>query len=187
MVIVTNGTGSGNYEVGETVTIVANTPPAGQQFKEWQISPVVTFVGGNVNTSSAIFIMPAQAVTVTAVYEIIPVDNYTITVNIEGNGIANANVQSAPSATLITLTAIPNSGNRFVMWEVVSGNITLSNSMASMTTFTMPSENVTVKAKFENETSIGDINGNTYIKIYPNPVKDILIIDNGKSLVLRLN
>ena len=58
-------TGSGNYAAGETVSITAGTPPAGQQFKNWTTaSSGVTFADANsANTS---FTMPANAVTVTA-------------------------------------------------------------------------------------------------------------------------
>jgi hypothetical protein len=35
MVTVINGTGSGDYKKGETIEITANTPPQGQQFKNW--------------------------------------------------------------------------------------------------------------------------------------------------------
>jgi hypothetical protein len=65
---VINGTGSGSYEVGATVTIVANAAPAGQQFKEWTTASAgVTFA--NANSASTTFEMPANAVEVTATYE----------------------------------------------------------------------------------------------------------------------
>jgi hypothetical protein len=148
-VTVTNGTGSGNYEAGATVTLTANAPEAGMEFKNWDITPAVTFTAGSAATPEAEFTMPAEAVTATAVYEAIPINNHLITVTIEGNGIANANVVSAPQGTQITLTATPNSGNRFVRWNVVSGGITLSNATTATATFTIPNNAVAVKAVFE--------------------------------------
>ena len=70
-VTVTNGSGSGNYAENATVTITADPAPAGKVFKEWVISPSnVTFTGGtSVNSSTATFTMPAQAVTATATYD----------------------------------------------------------------------------------------------------------------------
>jgi len=64
-VTVTNGTGSGNYSQGVTVTITANTPPAGQQFANWTTTSAgVTFA--NADSASTTFTMPGNTVTVTA-------------------------------------------------------------------------------------------------------------------------
>jgi len=64
-VTVTNGTGSSNYAQGATVTITANAPPAGQQFKDWTVnSGGVTLA--DANNAITTFTMPGNAVTVTA-------------------------------------------------------------------------------------------------------------------------
>lgn len=69
-VVVGNGSGGGNYVDGQTVTITANAPAAGKQFKEWTGADDLEFTGGTSKTSStAKFIMPARAVEVTATYE----------------------------------------------------------------------------------------------------------------------
>jgi uncharacterized protein (TIGR02145 family) len=62
----TGATGGGRtYAVGATVTITAGTPPLGHQFKDWTTtSNGVIFADANNPTTS--FIMPANAVTVTA-------------------------------------------------------------------------------------------------------------------------
>jgi hypothetical protein len=66
-VTVTGGTGSGDYETGATVAIVAIIPD-GQQFKNWTTaSPGVAIA--NVNSASTTFVMPANPVTVTANFE----------------------------------------------------------------------------------------------------------------------
>ena len=75
---------------------------------------------------------------------------YPVTVETDGNGTALASPASAPEETLITLTAVPNSGYHFDRWEVVSGDITITNN-----TFTMPAEPVTVKAVFDRDSSGG--------------------------------
>ncbi len=68
-VMVSGGTGAagtGSYAAGSTVTISAGTPPSGQTFKNW------TAVGvslANANSSQTTFIMPSNAVTVTANFE----------------------------------------------------------------------------------------------------------------------
>ena len=67
---------------------------------------------------------------------------YTITVQTDGNGTAFASHASALSETEITLTAQENEGYTFVRWEVTAGTVTIQEN----NTFTMPAENVTVKA-----------------------------------------
>ena len=86
----------------------------------------------------------AATLTVTAI------PTYSITVETDGNGIASASPASAPEGTTITLTATPNSGYHFDRWEVVSGQITITNN-----TFTMPAGDVTVKAVFDRDSSGG--------------------------------
>lgn len=73
-VIVTNGTGGGSYAAGSDVTITADAAPQGKQFKEWTGADGLTFTDGTSKTSTtAKFTMPANAVSVTATYEDIPV------------------------------------------------------------------------------------------------------------------
>jgi glucan-binding YG repeat protein len=64
-VTVTNGTGSGNYAEGATVSISANAAPSGKTFDTW--TGDVTFA--NANSASTSFVMPNHAVTVTATYK----------------------------------------------------------------------------------------------------------------------
>ena len=75
---------------------------------------------------------------------------YTVTVENDGNGSASAAPVSATMGEKITLTVTPNSGYRFKEWQIVSGNVTISDD-----TFTMPAGNVTVKALFERKSSSG--------------------------------
>jgi hypothetical protein len=65
-VTVTNGTGSASYEEGATVTITANAPATGKVFDTWT-SDDVTFASATSVTTT--FVMPANAVTVTATYK----------------------------------------------------------------------------------------------------------------------
>lgn len=86
----------------------------------------------------------AATLTVTAI------PTYSIKMETDGNGIASASQTSAAEGTLITLTAVPNSGYHFDRFEVVSGDITITNN-----TFTMPARDVTVKAVFDRDSSGG--------------------------------
>lgn len=66
-VTVVNGSGSGSYAVGSTVTITANTPAEGMVFQKWTTeSNGVTLA--SVSLPATTFVMPANNVTVTANY-----------------------------------------------------------------------------------------------------------------------
>ena len=70
-VTVTNGTGSGNYAEGETVTITANAAPDGEVFDKWEVvSGSITLADANSETTT--FTMPAGAVSVKATYKAAP-------------------------------------------------------------------------------------------------------------------
>ena len=129
---VTNGSGSGNYAQGSTVTITANTAPNGQRFKDWSIeSGNITLASSASDTTT--FVMPAEAVRVKANYEAIPTPvsykildgansdwkqntEETITirgngdfskfvgVKIDGNTIDAKNYTAKEGSTIITLT-----------------------------------------------------------------------------------
>lgn len=120
-------------ETNATYTIATTT----MDMNGTQYRCVVSNSAGSVESNAA-------TLTVTAI------PTYSITVETDGNGTAFASPASAPEGTLITLTAVPNSGYHFDRFEVVSGDITITNN-----TFTMPAEPATVKAVFDRDSSGG--------------------------------
>ena len=72
---------------------------------------------------------------------------FTISVKTDGNGTASASPAKAVAGAEITLTATPNKGYHFKEWEVISGGVTIVDDK-----FTMPDNNVEVKAIFEEDT-----------------------------------
>jgi len=103
-------------------------------------------------------------------------NEYTITVQNDGNGTASANTASAAQDTEITLTATPKEGYQFKEWQVISGGITISNNK-----FTMPAAGVTIKAIFAVKSSGGNGGGSAPSGILVPPIgKDIA--DSGVSL-----
>ena len=75
------------------------------------------------------------------------VAKYSVIVKTDGNGTASAVPSTAAAGTGITLTATPNRGYRFKEWQVISGGVTIADNE-----FTMPDENVEIKAIFEEDT-----------------------------------
>ena len=80
---------------------------------------------------------------------------FNVTMVIDGYGNAVARPNSAKEGEEIQLTAIPDKGHHFKEWQATSGNIRITNDK-----FTMPAENVTVKAIFEADTYTVGLNAN---------------------------
>ena len=74
---------------------------------------------------------------------------YTVTMVDDGFGTAFANPDECAPGTLVTINAVPGSGYMFKGWVVVSGNVNLSGTITTSSTFTMPQGDVTIKATFE--------------------------------------
>ena len=140
-----NGTASASLAkaaAGTEITLTA-MPNEGYHFKEWQV------ISGGVTIKNNKFTMPNNNVEVKAIFEEdtppAPTE-HTVTVTSGGNGTASASHVKAVAGTEITLTATPNKGYHFKEWEVVSGGVTIKDDK-----FTMPNDNVEVKAIFEED------------------------------------
>ena len=80
---------------------------------------------------------------------------FYVTMVIDGHGNAVAMPNSAKEREEIQLTAKPDKGHHFKEWQATSGNIRITNDK-----FTMPAENVTVRAIFEPDTYTVRLNAN---------------------------
>ena len=116
------------------------TAPTDQEFKAWEISGTEYKVGDTYTVSGDTEIK--------ALWEnsVITPTTYTVTVSNDGNGTGTATPSTAATGTEITLTAMPKEGYHFKEWQVISGGVTIKNNK-----FTMPNDNVEVKAVFEED------------------------------------
>ena len=116
------------------------TAPTDQEFKAWEISGTEYKVGDTYTVSGDTEIK--------ALWEnsVITPTTYTVTVSNDGNGTGTATPSTAAAGTEITLTATPNKGYHFKEWEVISGGVTIKDNK-----FTMPNDNVEVRAIFEKD------------------------------------
>jgi len=141
---VTNGTGSGDYEAGTQVSIVANAAPEGKEFDQWTTNNGGTFV--DASSASTIFTMTADDVTVIATYKDIvtpPVQTYSLTVT---NGTGSGSYEAGTQVSIVA-DAAPE-GKQFDKWTTNSGGSFADVSSVS-TIFTMPAGDVTVTATYE--------------------------------------
>ena len=141
------GGGSGSME---PVTVKAETnyilpacgftAPTDQEFKAWEIGGTEYKVGDSytVNRNTEIKALWENSV--------ITPTTYTVTVSNDGNGTGTASPSTAAAGTTITLTATPNKDYHFKEWQVMSGGVTIKDNK-----FTMPNDNVEVKAVFEED------------------------------------
>ena len=140
-----NGTGTASPSTAAAGTMISltATPNEGYRFKEWQV------ISGGVAIKDDKFLMPNDNVEVKAIFEEdappVPTE-FTITVKTDGNGTASASHAKAVVGTEIRLTAAPNKGYHFKEWQVMSGGVTIKDNK-----FTMPNDNVEVKAVFEED------------------------------------
>jgi hypothetical protein len=123
------------------VNISANAAPSGQTFDKWtgDVSGVA-----NVNNASTTYTMGSANATVTATYKALPPTTYTLTVN-SGSG---GGSYTAGSVVNISANAAPN-GKQFKNWTS-SGGGSFGNANSANTTFTMPSNAVTITANYED-------------------------------------
>lgn len=150
-VSVSSGTGTGMYEAGAIVTIVADAPEAGKQFKTWFVGDgkVLRFTESTITDSTAKFVMPREGVRIYAEYEDIPVTTYTVSFDANGGSVTPANAVTGADGKLATLPTPTRSGYRFNGWY------TAVNGGEKVTKDTVFTENTTVYAHWTKKTPSG--------------------------------
>ncbi|GAB4427018.1 MAG: hypothetical protein OHK0039_45170 [Bacteroidia bacterium] len=103
---VVNGSGSGDYQPGDTVAIVADAPPAGQQFAAWESDTATLH---QATKASTWLVMPAAAARVEATYA--PIPTFALVVE-QGEGSGDY----LPGTTVAILPFPAPPGERFIRW-----------------------------------------------------------------------
>ena len=135
---------------GETVSVSVNAEdiPDGMQFNKWvSLEGNVSFADDK--ASETTFIMPEEEVTVKA--ELIPlespVEEYPINV-INGMADKDEAPQDDTVRIIVAVDDIPD-GMQFDKWISLEGDVEFADEGETETTFTMPAEDVTVKAELK--------------------------------------
>jgi hypothetical protein len=155
-----NGTVSANATreaEGETVTLTAT--PADNTYRlqagSLKVNNGDVTVTGSANPYS--FTMPANSVTVTAVFELVPPDTFTIEIPSFEHGEVSASADNAPAETVITLTVKPAASYKLKEGTLKVNNGDVVSGSGNTWTFTMPASDVTVAAEFESAVPPGYI------------------------------
>ena len=149
--VLTDGSGSASAsttaaEEGEIITLTAS-PSSGYHFERWEV------VSSGVTISGNQFTMPAQPVTVRAVFESNPYipPTYAVTTPDPANGTVTVSPSRASSGRRVTITTQPAPGYELESLTVLDSRgseIALTDQGDGKYTFTMPSRKVTVQASF---------------------------------------
>jgi hypothetical protein len=133
----------GFYAAGAAVSIKAE-PATSYGFVNWT-APAGYF--DDETAEETIFTMPAQAVTITANFEVAYALTMAVTPTGSGNATDLTNASPYAADTVVNITAAAASGYGFVNWTATAGEF--GNVTAAQTTFTMPAQAVNVTAHFE--------------------------------------
>ena len=123
---------------GETVTVTV-LPNEGYQLQEGSLMANGTPIEGNS------FVMPAQDVTITAVFEQIAVEEtYHITVDAMENGTIQVDKAEAKAGEQVNITVVPDEG-----YQLQEGSLMANGTPIEGNSFVMPAQDVTITAVFE--------------------------------------
>ena len=129
---------------GDKIVATANPAPEGEKFVGWDVVGVDGLTNEQKAASPIEFEMPKNGVELTAQYKTlrnIVVNNGTYTVN-------GTDDKQAVEGDKINIKAAERPGYQFVRWEVVTDNVTITGVNNEEATFTMPNENVELKARY---------------------------------------
>ena len=108
----TVSTEGGTYDEGTEVTITA-TPSEGYRFTGWE---------GSDSTSASLTITLNSNQTFKALFELIPPDQYTLTVLASEGGTVSTEGGTYDEGTEVTITATPDEGYRFDGWDGIESD-----------------------------------------------------------------
>lgn len=157
----------------DTVTATRRALKANERFTGWTVTvngveqDTDTFLKPDADDPTKVsFVMPAENVEIKANFKGIPTLNPTlrvgdhVTATIEGSDASVPSGSAVPVGETVHLTAIAPEGQHFTGWTVKVGGeeqkadtflTTPDENDPTKVTFTMPTENVEVKATFEND------------------------------------
>jgi len=143
-VAINNGVGAGAFATGTEVHIEASNL-SGYQFSHWEVEPININIDDKFSEITT-FEMPAQHITINAIFEPASVNRPDLTV-IDGLGTG-----SFAEGSIVLIYSPRREGYDFVRWES-SIPVEFVDVNNRNTSIIMPSEDVTIRAIFEKNTT----------------------------------
>jgi len=175
----------GAYVAGATVSIKAE-PATGYGFANWTADPAVTFDDATADETT--FTMPAQAVTVTAHFDVAYIFTMAAEPAAGGDAIDVGAKGAYVAGATVSIKAEPATGYGFANWAAAPA-VTFGDMTADETTFTMPAQAVTVTAHFEEVSPIEvptvTTQAATAVSSYSGTVNMIYTVGNFSSVEVR--
>ncbi|WP_227938704.1 InlB B-repeat-containing protein [Alkalihalobacillus deserti] len=136
---ITRSQQNNQYEAGTSLTLRAQ-PKDGWSFIRWE--------GSYTGATNPLTVTMDQAKSIIAVFEKKPTQTFTLRTSTQGQGSVRTNPSSSvfESGTIVTLTAIPQSGWKFTGW---SGTSSINNQVITVTV----NSDVSFQANFEQITN----------------------------------
>ena len=155
---------------GETVTATRREPEANEHFIDWTVKvngvkQPDDFLTPDENDPAKVrFVMPAENVEIKANFEGNPTLNIGdhVTANIDGSDTPVPSGSTVPVGETVHLTATAPDGQHFISWTVLVGGeekeagdfLKQDADDPTKVTFTMPAENVEIKANFASNPTL---------------------------------
>lgn len=129
---------------GDKIVATANPAPEGEKFVGWDVVGVDGLTDEQKAASPIEFEMPKNGVELKAQYKTL----HNIVVNKGTYTVNGTDDKQAVEGDKIAIKAAERPGYQFVRWEVVTDNVTIIGVNNEEATFTMPNENVELKARY---------------------------------------
>lgn len=136
---------------GTIVTLKLSAVPEGKLFKEWEVISGGVVLTNATEPDGAAFTMGALDVEINAVLEDVSTYHNILVVNGTASIGEGSMISGASEGTVVTITADPaEAGKQFDKWEVIYGSVTIADANSAVTTFTMGSDDVKVRANYKD-------------------------------------
>lgn len=129
---------------GDKIVATANPAPEGEKFVGWNVVGVDGLTDEQKAVSPIEFEMPKNGVELKAQYKTL----HNIVVNKGTYTVNGTDDKQAVEGDKIAVKAAEYPGYQFVRWEVVPDNVTITGVNNKEATFTMPNENVELRARY---------------------------------------
>ena len=129
---------------GDKIVATANPAPEGEKFVGWDVVGVDGLTDEQKAVSPIEFEMPKNGVELKAQYKTL----HNIVVNKGTYTVNGTDDKQAVEGDKIAIKAAEYPGYQFVRWEVVPDNVTITGVNNEEATFTMPNENVELRARY---------------------------------------